>query len=171
MITMHDLYDLYAIVLKMRHDIEHEDNLPILQELITTIGSLEDTTTNNAIRAGLRKRDFCDLERIFFIQHDNIYTYTKCFKSKGIFLLLLSLLYALYDLIKAENYKTAYDLCDKIHDLPVWIVESNGDIPKKFWKICIKTYRTTWDKNFLKEEETKIKKIMRIEKRRKHSGS
>ena len=85
---------------------------------------------------------------------ENYYTYYPSFlKNEYIYSILSAALKELLIALNEGNLEKIADLADCLHDLPIIIVENNYSIPKKFWKVFIKSYRNKWNKIFLITEE------------------
>ena len=149
MFLSYDLYDLYAVLIRVRAKPNYELNEDILDKIVKLLSSYEDSESN-CIRKELRSISGLDRELYEFVFVDNYYTFVPfILKDEGIYSVLLRAFNALLSAVQSKNNEKIFELADCLHNLPAEIAQS-GRIPKKFWQNEVKLYRQKWDRNFLK---------------------
>lgn len=152
MISKYDLYDLSAVLVNIRSDVEYKLNVQILDKIIQMLSTDEYTTEENQVRKAIAEVQNLDREKWYFVYHNNLYVNHSLLKKEEIYSLLLTICKSLKTALENQQYDKAYDLADAVHCLPDIIADNGFSVPKAYWKIYIGTYRKKWDKDFLKDE-------------------
>jgi hypothetical protein len=151
MLSIYDLYDLYAIFLNIRAYPDYELNHEILLNIINVLENRHVNHDENQFRTALRLINTLDMEKYPFVQVINLYVHFSAFlKDEGVYKTLVECCKCLLNAVKEKNVEKTEDLADCLHNLPIHIIENGFAIPKKFWKGEVKYYRCKWDKDFLK---------------------
>ena len=154
MINIYDLYDLYAVFTRIRFCPDHPLNEKILGNIISVLDNRDSGEINQIRKAVNAAGKLQDDDTFSFAENENIYTYIPFyFKPEDTYIPAV-LLCACEELKKAVvdgNREKVYDLADCLHNLPIYIAESKGSIPKMFWKNEVAFYRKKWNKRFLTE--------------------
>lgn len=153
MISQYDLYDLSAVLVAIRSDIQYEYNSMILSKIIQVLELNGQTFEDNQVRKALASIKDLDQERWCFVYHNNVYVNHWMLKNKQVYQLLIKACETFKQLLDEEKYEEAYDLADSIHCLPDIIAENHFSVTNSFWKTHIEVYRKKWDKTFLRSEE------------------
>lgn len=149
MFTNYDLYDLYAVLSRVRFNPEYIFNEIILDYIVKLLENYEDSGSN-CIRKALRNISGLDKELYSFVFVDNYYTYVPfIMKDKNIYEILMKACKSLLLTVQCKKNDQVIALADCLHNLPVEIAQC-GFIPKHFWKYELQEYRREWDKAFLK---------------------
>lgn len=157
MINKYDLYDLSAVLVNIRSNIEYKLNVKVLDKIIGVLSIDEEITDENQIRKVIADVPDLDREKWYFVYHNNIYVNHSLVKKEEIYSLLLTICKLLKTTLENQQYDRAYDLADAVHCLPEIIADNGFSVPKSYWKINIGGYRKKWDKDFLKAEEKLLK--------------
>ena len=76
------------------------------------------------------------------MQAQNVYTYMPfILKDEAIYNVLISACKEMKNVIIGTNSEQIADLADCLHNLPIYIAESKGSIPKMFWQNEVAFYR------------------------------
>lgn len=153
MVSKYDLYDLSAVLVNIRSDIQYELNSVILSKVIEVLKLNDQTFQDNQVRKAIASIKNLDQERWYFVYHNNVYVNHRILKNKQVYQLLIKACETFKQLLDDEKYEEAYDLVESIHCLPDIIAENNFLITKSYWQTNIEDYRKKWDKTFLKNEE------------------
>ena len=152
MLNTYDLYDLYAVFVGIRFHPNHPMNGAIMDRIICVLNDRESGEFNRIRKA---VRDSGNLENgdvYSFANTENIYSYIPfVLKNGAIYSVLLYVCEEVKSVIIEANSEQITDLADCLHNLPIYIAESKGNIPKMFWKNEVAFYRRKWDKRFLAE--------------------
>ncbi len=159
MINKNDLYDITFALITIRNDICKKSNTKILYQIIKVLET-ENNTEDNQIRKAISSIEGLDCERWFFAYHNNVYVNHQVLKNANIYALLIKLLQSLTCVLEQKEFDKEYDLVDSFHCLPEIIADNNLTIPKSFWKTFVKDYRNKWDNNFLRVEQSTLKKYL-----------
>ncbi len=152
MLSIYDLYDLYAIFIHIRAFPEYELNNEILLKVLNVFESRHDIHDTNQFRIALRSISSLNKENFHFVYVDNTYVYFSAFlKDEEIYAVLIESCECLLKAVKEKNTQKIEDLAECLHNLPIIIVTNNLTIPKSFWKREVKYFRDKWDKSFLKK--------------------
>ena len=149
MFTNYDLYDLYAVLIRVRAKPNYDFNEAILDSIVKILDGYENSE-DSCIRKVLRNIQGLDIVLYSFVFVDNYYTFVPLIlKDRGIYGVLSKACNALLSVVQSKNTEQVFELADCLHNLPIEIAQS-GRIPKKFWQNEVKFYRQKWDSNFLK---------------------
>lgn len=152
MLDIYDLYDLYAVYVRIRAYPEYPLHLQIIEQICTVLQQSETNHQPNRFRTALSSIDGLDAERYGFAFVQNAYVYFPGpLKDDRIYELLLEVNHSLHKVLSEGNKEQITALADCIHNLPIMLAENHYQVPKYFWKAYVRTYRTTWDKDFLKD--------------------
>lgn len=163
MLNVYDLYDLHAIIVRMRISPEDAVNYDVMLKVIDVLTAHRnnfDNCDSNQFRSaiqlinGLENNDLYDFAYI-----ENKYSYFPLppLKDEKIYTVLIRSCEELLYAIKNNNREQILELSDCLHNLPVFIVENKFAIPKSFWKKEIKHYRKKWNYRFLVAEQQAFK--------------
>ena len=159
MLSVYDLYDLHSILVNIRFSPCNEMNKEIILKVIHVLKN-RDCNDANQFRIALQPINALYKDELYaFTSIENKYCYFPLpfLKDEKIYTILIKACEQLLMAICEKNEKKIYDLADCLHNLPIYIVESNYSVPKKYWKNEIKYYRTKWDNNFLMDEQKLFK--------------
>lgn len=162
MLSVYDLYDLHAVLCSVRCFPESQQNKEIVTAIISVLKSPREHFEANQFRKALRTIDALEMDRgLGFVCADNVYCYYPApfLKNEGIYAVLIEACEQLLIRINENDVQGVYDLSDCLHDLPIFISENGNLIPRKFWNVEVKNYRTAHDRSFLKKEELMTKKV------------
>jgi hypothetical protein len=150
MLSIYDLYDLHAIFVNIRHFPDYELNETVLLNVIDVLNDQQNTMQFNQFRLSLGNIPSLKDEELYkFVFHKNVYTYyPTVLKDDYIHKVLIESCNSLLNAVKEKIRDKIVDLADCLHNLPIYIVENNLSIPKKYWRE-VKYYRKKWDKKFL----------------------
>lgn len=171
MITKNDLYDITFSLMIIRYRVSEQTNIGVLYQMIKVLETdaepankraEDEWIEDNQIRKAISTVEGLDKEFWSFVYHNNVYVNQQILKNPYIYDLLINILRELLYVIKNEEFKKAFDLADNVHCLPELIADNNFTVPKRFWKIFVKNYRKKWDKKFLRKEQKRKKKYMKI---------
>ena len=154
MVGVYDLYDLYAVFIRIRHCPDSPANLPIINSIISALKDKENCELNQIRRAIRSAEGYQKNEAFAFAETDNVYSYMPLpfLKDDYVYEVLIAACAEMSDVLKKGNQERAYDLADCLHNLPIMIVENNYAIPKRFWKNEVKRYREKHNRVFLYSE-------------------
>lgn len=160
MICDHDLYDLSAVLKRIRYDLKNPKNIEILNQITLVLKryKMEDFGFNQ-IRNALALIDGLNEEVWAFVKHENVYNHFLIMKHARIYELLIRVCNDLKVTLMEGDYLKADDLVDCIHCLPDIIAENNFSVTKSYWKTYVESYRKKWDKTFLIEEQKLLRNI------------
>lgn len=83
------MYDLTATFTRIRFDIRHELNIPILKEIIGILENKSNVFEFNQIRNALASIEKLDKEVWYFIKYQNVYTHFSILKNTDIYKILI----------------------------------------------------------------------------------
>ena len=135
-------------------------NKKIVIAIISVLKGSQKHFEANQFRKVLRTIDPLEKNRgLDFVYVDNKYCYYPApfLKNEGIYAVLIEACEQLLIRINENDVQGVYDLSDCLHDLPIFISENGNLIPRKFWNVEVKNYRTAHDSSFLKKEELMTK--------------
>ena len=112
MVSKYDLYDLSAVLVNIRSDIQYELNSVILSKVIEVLKLNDQTFQDNQVRKALASIKSLDQERWYFVYHNNVYVNHRILKNKQVYQLLIKACETLKQLLDEEKYEEA----DKIRD-------------------------------------------------------
>lgn len=159
MLSIYDLYDLSAVYTIIRQYPEYELNTAVLEKILEVFSQRGNCHNFNQIRTSLSSIPNIDTDIFDFICVKNIYTYyPSLLKDESIYLVLIKSTELLLNFINERNLLMIIELADCLHNLPSYIANNNLQIPSKYWRSEILTFRKKWDKRFLLREERKVKK-------------
>ena len=152
MINTYDLYDLYAVFIGIRSHPDHPLNGTIIDRIISVLNDRESDKFNQ-IRKVIQSIGELQKDDIYsFASTENVYTYIPfILKDEAIYNVLISACKEMKNVIIGTNSEQIADLADCLHNLPIYIAESKGSIPKMFWQNEVAFYRKKWNKRFLAE--------------------
>ncbi len=152
MINTYDLYDLYAVFAGIRFHPDHPLNEAIMERIIYVLNDRESGEFNQ-IRRAIQSVGKLPKDDIYsFATVENVYTYMPFYlKDEAIYTVLLYVCKEMKNVIIRTNSEQIADLADCLHNLPIYIAESKGSIPKYFWENEVAFYRKKWNKRFLRE--------------------
>ena len=156
MLNIYDLYDLHAILTRIRFSPETPANYEIISRVIDVLTNKSINDAPNQFRLVLREIDELKNDDLYdFVYVENKYSYYPLspLKDENIYYVLISALEELLDTISRKSKEQISDLADCLHNLPIFIVENELNIPKQFWKNEVKYYRKKWNKSFLLYEQ------------------
>lgn len=159
MISKYDLYDITYVLILIRNDIYQMTNTSVLSQIIKVLND-KDNDGENQIRMAISAVEGLNHEQWSFVYHKNVYVNHLLLKRAEIYDLLVNLLQSVSCHLEKKEFDQAYDLVDSIHCLPEIIADNNFSVPRSFWKTYAKSYRSKWDKDFLKLEQKKYKKFI-----------
>ena len=151
MLSVFDLYDLYAVFVNIRLQPDFPLNAGIVDAVLDVLENRNESGVTNAFRAALRSVG--DLGEAYrFVQVDNVYPFVpRLFKNPVYYDLLSVACQELLNAIKSGNAERVADFADALHNLPIMLTDLDlKKIPKWFWKCDLKPYRDKWDKTFLR---------------------
>lgn len=152
MLSVYDLYDLYAIYIRIRAYPDYPLNLPIIEQVSKVLRQRDENCQPNQFRTALSSIDGLDAERYGFAFVQNAYVYMpQILKDEKVCDLLLTVNESLCQVLREGNAGQIVALTDCIHNLPIDLAEHHCQVPKYFWKGPVRTYRAAWDKHFLKQ--------------------
>ena len=149
MLNVYDLYDLHAIFVNIRFLPNYELNEKILSSVIEV---LKNRCNNdfNQFRMAINKINSLNKELYRFAFVENTYTYFPyALKNERVYNLLIEACECLSNAVRESNTQKVYDLADCLHNLPIFIIDNNFSVPKKYWRNEVSYYREKWDNNFL----------------------
>ena len=157
MLNTYDLYDLYAVFVGIRSHPDHPLNGTIIDRIICVFNSRESGDINQ-IRKAIQNAGNLQKDDIYsFASTENVYTYMPfILKDEAIYTVLLSVCKEMKNVIIGANSEQITDLADCLHNLPIYIAESKGSIPKVFWKNEVALYRKKWNKQFIAEIQKQL---------------
>ncbi len=152
MINTYDLYDLYAVFARIRFHPDHPLNEAIMDRIISVLNDRESGELNQ-IRKAVQSAGKLQKDDIYsFAIVDNIYTYIPfILKDEAIYTILFFVCKEMKNVIIGADSEQIADLADCLHNLPIYIAESKGSIPKMFWQNEVVFYRKKWNERFLSE--------------------
>ena len=160
MLSVYDLYDLHAILVRIRFSPEDVANYDIISRVVDVLANNRENSGSNQFRAAIRSVDGLKNNDLYdFVYVENKYSYfpLSSLNDENIYAVLISSCEELLRAIADKNKHRMLELADCLHNLPILIVENKLTVPKSFWKNEIKYYRKKWNKNFLITEQLKIK--------------
>jgi len=150
MFSVYDLYDLSAVYKNIRMYPCYKSNSIIIGRILNLLYKRAEFSELNQIRKTLRTIPGLDNNMYGFAYIDNYYTYfPSLLKDDYVYFILIECTEKLLDVCTNGNKKQIVELADCLHNLPIDIVENKFQIPRKFWKFEVSTYRNNWDKSFL----------------------
>lgn len=153
MLSIYDLYDLSAIYKNIRAFPEYELNRSILEKVLEVLHQKNNYHTYNIFRIALLTIPNIDLEKYYFIETNNTYTYfPTLLKNEHVIAVLYKSTQLLLDAI--DKKERACFLSDCFHNLPIEMAQNNMAIPSSYWNGEIKSIRSNYNNLFLKEEES-----------------
>jgi hypothetical protein len=152
MLSANDLYDMSAVLTRMRFEIRYAKNIAILERIIRVL-QISDFYEDNQIRNAIAEIPELDREKYPFIYHQNYYVHHSFLKNPILINLMIKICNKLISAIASEKFEKAEDLADTVHCLPDIIAENRLTITKSYWKNHVRHYRQRWDRKFLKREE------------------
>ena len=157
MINTYDLYDLYAVFVGIRSHPDHPLNGTIIDRIICVFNNRESGDMNQ-IRKAIQNAGNLQKDDIYsFASTENVYTYMPfILKDETIYIVLISAWKEMKNVIIGTNSEQIADLADCLHNLPIYIAESKGSIPKMFWQNEVAFYRKKWNKRFLAEIQKQL---------------
>ncbi len=157
MLNTYDLYDLYAVFTGIRFHPDHPLNEAIMNRIISVLNDRESGEFNQ-IRKAVQSAGNLQKEDIYsFASTENVYTYTPLIlEDETVYNILLSSCIEMKNAIIRSDSEQIADLADCLHNLPIYIAENNGKIPKMFWKNEVAFYREKWNKRFLAEIQKQL---------------
>lgn len=157
MINQYDLYDMTFAFLLMRNDIKNSLNNEVLKKIISVLENKTVMYEDNSIRKAISSIQNLNYEQWQFAYYNNVYVNHRFLSNDYIYSLLTTLCKEAINILNQHHYERAFDLIDSFHCLPEMIANNNFLVPRQFWKIYVTSYRIKWDKNFLIEEQKKLK--------------
>lgn len=164
MIGNNDLHDISAALKIIREDIKNDNNIIILQSIMNVL-SIRNQYEANQIRASISRVKGLDIEKWYFVNHMNLYTYDAIIKDDQAILLLKKICEKIIEMLELCEFDKAYDFVDTVHCLPDILAENHCAIPKSFWKNNMHNFRNKWDKNLFKSEQRLLHKAYRYKMR------
>ena len=157
MINTYDLHDLYAVFAGIRFHPDHPLNEAIMDRIISVLNDRESGEFNQ-IRKAVQSAGKLQIDDIYsFASAENVYTYMPfILKDEAIYAVLLSVCKEMKNVIIGADSEQIADLADCLHNLPIYIAESKGCIPKMFWQNEVAFYRKKWNKRFLAEVQKQL---------------
>ncbi len=151
MIDDNDLYDISYVLMVIRMDVNHENNIMILDQIHQVLKKgCDKTYTDNIIRKKLvTVVDSSDLRYEFAFTY-NYYVHRDFLYDEKIYALLTNCIEHVLDLLKNRKNEQAYDFVDAIHELPEILVYHHYRLPRGFDKVYIKPYEKKWHTNIRK---------------------
>ncbi|MBE6592174.1 MAG: hypothetical protein E7646_09055 [Ruminococcaceae bacterium] len=163
MLSVYDLYDLHAILVRIRFSPDDTVNCDIILRVIDVLTDSRnnfDNSDSNLFRTalqlvnGLENNDLYDFA---FVENKYSYFPLPPLKDERIYTVLIRSFEELLCVIENNNKEQILELSDCVHNLPIFIVENKLTIPKSFWKNEIKYYRKKWNNRFLVPEQQLFK--------------
>lgn len=152
MLHIYDLFDLSHIYILIRAFPDDRMNIQIIEKVLDVLRQREINHQPNRFRTALSSIDGLDAERYGFAFVQNAYVYFPgMLKDEKIYELLLEINTYFHKVLLEGNTEQIVALVDCIHNLPTLLAENHYQVPKYFWKGYVRTYRTAWDKDFLKD--------------------
>ena len=143
MITQNELYDLSFIISLIRSNIDSPENIKVLDIILALLEKTDSLIENNQIRHSL-----CEIPKLSekweFSKHENYYVRTIIFKDFQMQTALFNNLSMLRSLLQSSKFDQSFDLADALHVLPNIIADSNGKIPKNYYKVFARPYQSKW---------------------------
>ena len=157
MLNTYDLYDLYAVFTGIRFHPDHPFNEAIMDRIISVLNDRESNEFNQ-IRKAIRDSGSLQKEDVYsFANAENVYSYIPfVLKDEAVYTVLLFACKEMKNAIIRSDSEQIADLADCLHNLPIYIAENNGKIPKMFWKNEVAFYRKKWNKRFLAEIQKQL---------------
>lgn len=118
-----DLYDLGAVLVRIRNDIENPVNIEVADKLISIFDDGTAAYYDNIIRRTLSDINSLDKSLWGFVFYNNLYTNIRLLKDGRIYGVLKTVCVSLQAELIAGNYKKAEALADAVHFLPEIIAE------------------------------------------------
>jgi len=159
MLSVYDLYDLHAIFVRIRFSPENSINYDIMLKVVDVLTKERGNSNENQFRVALQSVNGLEKNELYdFIYIENKYSYYPMppLKNEKTYVVLIACCEELIRVIAQKDIEQITELADCIHNLPIFIVENNFIIPKKFWKNEIQCYRKKWNKSFLSIEQRNI---------------
>ena len=156
MLSIYDLYDLHAILVRIRFAPEADDNYDIILNVVDVLTNEKKNNGANQFRIAIQSIKNIKGNSLYdFVHIENRYSYYPLppLKDENIYKVLISSCMELLRVISEKNKERIFELTDCLHNLPIMIVENKYTIPKSFWKKEIKYYRQKWNKSFLTMEQ------------------
>ena len=144
MLSVYDLYDLHAILVRIRFSPDDAINYDIMLKVMDVLTNNRDNFDPNQFRLaiqsvnGLRNNNLYD-----FAYVENKYSYFPLspLKDEKIYSVLVRACEEMLCVIEEHNKEHILDLSDCLHNLPLLIVEHHLTIPESYWNNEIKYYR------------------------------
>jgi len=155
MLSIYDLYDLHAVLIRIRFNPENSINYDIVLRIKDVLVNKRNDNSSNQIRVELQKVDGLKDSGLYdFVYVENVYSYYPLpfLKDKTIYDILIDACNEMLCVIESKNSKQLADLAECLHNLPIIIVDNNFSIPKSYWKNEIKCYRKIWNEKFLNRQ-------------------
>lgn len=159
MLSVYDLYDLHAILVRIRFSPEDAVNYDIMLKVIDVLTDNHnnfDNCDSNQFRfaiQSIKRLEKNDLYDFAYVENKYSYFPLPPLKDERIYAVLIRSCKELLFAIEKNEKEQVLDLSDCLHNLPVFIVENKFTIPKHFWKKEIKHYRKKWNNRFLVAEQ------------------
>lgn len=160
MLSVYDLYDLHAIFVNIRFSPCNEMNETVILKVIDVLKNRDSIIYGNKFRIAIQPINALYQNELYaFTSSENEHTYYPIgyLKDERIYTVLIKACEQLLIAVREKNEKKIYDLADCLHNLPIYILEKNYSIPKRYWIFEIGYYRRKWDKNFLIDEQKLFK--------------
>lgn len=159
MLNLYDLYDLHAILVRIRFSPDDTLNYDIIRSVITVLidnNKNFDNCDSNQFRHAIQSLTELEHNDLYdFVYVENKYSYFPLppLKDKRIYEVLIRSCEELLYAIEKNRREQILELSDCLHNLPVYLVENKFTIPKHYWKNEIKQYRKKWNNRFLVTEQ------------------
>lgn len=160
MLSIYDLYDLHAILIRIRFSPENTMNSEIILKVKDVLMNRCENSDSNQFRVALQSiNDLKNEEAYDFIYIRNKYIYypLPLLKDERIYAVLIRCCEELLHVISTKNCEQIFELADCLHNLPLFLVENKLTIPRNYWKNEIRYYRRKWNTNFLVVEQQKLR--------------
>ena len=130
LLTTHDLYDLHAVFIHIRHAPDTKETYAVIIRLKDLFDKwdFEACADGNSIRRALRPAQELDRERYFWVDTDNVYAHQgRIFKQDHPIYGILRIAFdSLFQGVKRQRYDHVTMLADAFHNVPMILSEKEG---------------------------------------------
>ncbi len=130
LLTTHDLYDLHAVFVNIRHAPDTKETYAVIVRLKALFDNwdFDPQADGNIIRRTLRPAAELDRERYHWVDTDNVYAYTgKIFKPEHpVYSIFRTAFESLFQNMKGMHDDNVALLADAFHNVPLILCEKEG---------------------------------------------
>lgn len=161
MLCVYELYDLHMILVAIRSYPDDAINSEVVSNIIAVLNNRTESDEINQFRKALQSVESIDSSGIYdFVFTENKYSYFPLpfLKDERIYSVLSAAFEELLLALDEGNRERIVDLAECLHNLPIILVEKQYSIPNSYWKTFVKYYRNKWNSDFLRAEQTSLKR-------------